>query len=1323
MILKGLGLQIREVVTSTMSTKENDVLYRSRTAIIPYVLTAFMLFVGAPLTMAQTPGLVGAWGFNEDSGTTVTDSSGNNNTGTIIGATRTTAGKYGSALSFNGTNARVRVNSSASLNVTTGLTLEAWVRPTASQSAWRTIVQKQSDAYFLNASNDNGPLFPSGGGIFGGVTTYVSASAANPINVWTHVALTYDGAMLRLYVNGTQVASQARTGNIQITSNPLWIGGNNPYGEYFRGLIDEVRVYNRALTQAEIQADMNTPVGGGGGNTAPTITTITNQVTNEDAPTGGIGFTVGDAQTPAGSLIVSGSSSNTTLVPTGSITFGGSGANRTVTVTPAANQNGTANITVTVSDGSLSTPTSFQLTVNAVNDAPTIAAIANQSTSPGMAVGPLSFTIGDVETAAGSLTVSGSSNNTTLLPNANITFGGSGANRTVTVTPAASQTGTATITITVSDGVASTPTNFQVSVNAAPSGLVAAYNFNEGSGTTVADSSGNNNAGTISDATWTSAGKFGSALAFNGTNARVSISASPSLNVTTGITLEAWIMPTASQGGWRTIMQREVDAYFLNASNDNGPLLPSGGAVFNGQVDWLSGTVANPVNVWTHIALTHDGTMLRLYVNGVLAASKARTGAIQTNSNPLWIGGNSPYGEYFQGIIDEVRVYNRALSQAEIQTDMNTAVGSGPTRLVILQPTDGSTTTGASLAVNYTTSGDLTGVDHVHFRLDSGSEVMDGDFDGNYQFNDIPFGSHVLQGWLVRADHSKINGTDASVSFTTTPTGTDTTPPTVNITAPGSGSTVSATTSITADASDNIGVVGVQFFVDASPIGAEDTTAPYSINWDTTTIANGNHMLTARARDAAGSQAVSAPVSIAVVNGTSPNPADVGQWSSVANWPLVPVHATLLPTGDVLAWDGADQNGAAYIWHPNTNTFTNRNPPDNVFCAGHCLLPDGRILVVGGHIANFVGLRDANIFNASTLTWTQIPSMSYGRWYPTAITLPDGRVLVVAGDDGCVGCWVANPEIYNPATNTWVQLSNASNPLPEYPHLFVLSDGRVIATGTFEQAIATQTLNVGTQTWAVVDPAVVDGHSSVMYASDKFMKSGTSATSDAPFWPAENTTYVLDMTQAQPSWRETASMAYPRSYHNLTILPDGNILATGGNVTTDPYDQTQPVYAAEMWSPVSETWSTLASMSVPRFYHSIALLLPDARVLVAGGGRFGGGPGDDKLNAQIYSPPYLFKGTRPLISSAPNLISYNSNFTINTSSAASIAKAVLIPLGSVTHHFNANQRYLNLPFQVGSNSLNVQTPANSNLAQPGYYMLFIVDANGVPSVASIMRLQ
>ena len=236
--------------------------YRVRAADAAANLGAYSAIADAttPAAPAVPPGLVGAWAFGEGSGATTVDASGNGNTGTINGATWSTAGRYGNALSFNGTNTTVRVPSSASLNVTSAMTLSAWIRPAASQGGWRTILQRQVDAYFLNASNDTGALRPSGGGTFGSATDWVGGPTASPVNAWTHVALTYDGTIMRLYINGTQVATKARTGTVQTTTNPLWIGGNQPYGEYFNGLIDETRIYNRALTAGEIQTDMNTPL-------------------------------------------------------------------------------------------------------------------------------------------------------------------------------------------------------------------------------------------------------------------------------------------------------------------------------------------------------------------------------------------------------------------------------------------------------------------------------------------------------------------------------------------------------------------------------------------------------------------------------------------------------------------------------------------------------------------------------------------------------------------------------------------------------------------------------------------------------------------------------------------------------------------------------------------------------------------------------------------------------------------------------------------------------------------------------------------------------
>jgi len=207
-------------------------------------------------------------------------------------------------------------------------------------------------------------------------------------------------------------------------------------------------------------------------------------------------------------------------------------------------------------------------------------------------------------------------------------------------------------------------------------GLVAAYAFNEGSGTTVADISGNNNNGTITAATWTTAGKFGNALAFNGTSARVTVPNAASLQLTTGMTLEAWVFPTATLTGWQAIVDKTVDGYYLMASTDQNR--PAAGGTWVGGNQNTYGPSVLAVNAWTHLAATFDGATVRLFVNGVQVASQAQTTALASTTGTLQIGGDSYPNEFFAGRIDEVRIYNRALSAAEIQTDMNTAVGGTP---------------------------------------------------------------------------------------------------------------------------------------------------------------------------------------------------------------------------------------------------------------------------------------------------------------------------------------------------------------------------------------------------------------------------------------------------------------------------------------------------------------------------------------------------------------------------------------------------------------------------------------------------------------------
>ena len=196
-------------------------------------------------------------------------------------------------------------------------------------------------------------------------------------------------------------------------------------------------------------------------NDAPTVTPIANQTTTENTPTGAISFNIGDAETPAANLIVTGTSSVTTLVPNGNIVFGGSGSDRTVTLTPAPGESGSTTITINVGDGTVVTSITFTLAVGAVNDAPTITAITDQTTTEDVATPALPFTVGDAETPATSLTVTASSSNKTLVPDANVVVSGSDISRSVTVTPASNQTGTTTITLTVSDGVQTTSISFQ----------------------------------------------------------------------------------------------------------------------------------------------------------------------------------------------------------------------------------------------------------------------------------------------------------------------------------------------------------------------------------------------------------------------------------------------------------------------------------------------------------------------------------------------------------------------------------------------------------------------------------------------------------------------------------------------------------------------------------------------------------------------------------------------------------------------------------------------------------------------------------------------
>ncbi len=550
----------------------------------------------------------------------------------------------------------------------------------------------------------------------------------------------------------------------------------------------------------------------------------------------------------------------------------------------------------------------------------------------------------------------------------------------------------------------------------------------------------------------------------------------------------------------------------------------------------------------------------------------------------------------------------------------------------------------------------------------------------------------------------------------------DTTPPAVSLTAPVDGETLTGTTQLTATASDASGISGVQFLLDGKPVGAEDTTAPYGLTWDSTTASDGSHAIAARARDGAGNQATSAPpATVTVANGSGTEASEVGQWGPLIPLPAVAIHSALLPSGRILFWQGDfAKGGQQYVLDPDTGAVT--QVPDaaaDLFCAGQAVLADGRVLVVGGtSTSGGIGVPDITAFDWHDEVWETLAPMSYPRWYATGTTLADGKVLVTSGDDKGENDVVPIPELYTPSTNSWQSLTAASHSMPIYPFIYQLPDGRIAHLGGSEVPTQSEVLDLSTNQWTTIDSRVIDGGSIANYAPGLFIKAG-SAADDGFSGNSVKTVYTLDMAASGATWQPTSSMKYARSFLNLTNLPDGTVLATGGGTDKSGFVDANAVLQAEDWNPTSGAWTTYAAMSAPRLYHSVAVLLPDGRVYVAGGG---GDPGvTDQRSAQIFSPPYLFKGPRPTISSAPAAPEYGATEFVGTPDAESIARVSLIRTGSVTHAFDENARATSLGFTQAAGGIDVQMPSNRNNVPPGYYMLFIVNGEGVPSVASFVR--
>ena len=463
-----------------------------------------------------------------------------------------------------------------------------------------------------------------------------------------------------------------------------------------------------------------------------------------------------------------------------------------------------------------------------------------------------------------------------------------------------------------------------------------------------------------------------------------------------------------------------------------------------------------------------------------------------------------------------------------------------------------------------------------------------------------------------------------------------------------------------------------------------------------------------------------------------------GSWERLPDAPIFVVHAAVLHTGKVLLWAGTAEVGyplESRVWDPTSGTMTTQTYGEDLFCSGHAFLPDGRLCIVGGAPAGT--LRSTHLFDPTTEAWTKMANMQQARWYPTVLTLPDGRIMAVSGSG-------ANEvEIYDATGNAWQLVSGATRMFPElYPSLHLLPSGQIFySRAGWAQA---NLLNPGTAYLTLSGPAsgAWTDHgqqqfydrqegTAVIHIDDTVNPPRTTITiigggvSGPPTSRNAQTAEAIDLTTLGPAaWTRLADMHFPRTNVNAVLLPDGKILVIGGQRNGKWAADPGAVFEAEMYDPSTNTWTPAAPMMFPRQYHSIAVLLPDGRVLTAGGvDPSPGAPQRDQRSMEMFNPPYLAMGVRPTITTAPSSAAYGASFDVDTPDAARIDAVVLLRPASVTHHTDAGMRYVRIPIQSRTASrLTLRAPSSATVAPPGYYLLFVLDSDGIPSVGRFVRI-
>ena len=385
--------------------------------------------------------------------------------------------------------------------------------------------------------------------------------------------------------------------------------------------------------------------------------------------------------------------------------------------------------------------------------------------------------------------------------------------------------------------------------------------------------------------------------------------------------------------------------------------------------------------------------------------------------------------------------------------------------------------------------------------------------------------------------------------------------------------------------------------------------------------------------------------------------------------------------------------------------------------------------MVGGHEQAYEGLADTNLYNPQTGGWTRGADMSVERWYPTVTQLPDGRAFVVSGDNVTLkqpGMSVpltdasnTLPSIYNPETDAWTDLPSASRRMPLYPFMFLLPNGKLFDAGP---DTTTRTFDLNTNQWQTVGTSPIDGHSAVMYRPGKILKSGTWSDPEFPGRAVTNRAAAIDMTAASPAWREAAPMEYRRSYHTLTVLPDGKVLATGGQTATDGVDpKTGHPGHRDLGSGhrhLDHDGVAPAAAALP--------LLGDAAARRTGHARRRSGvrKHEEREEPEIYSPPYLFKGPRPSVTSAPEHARLRPAVHRHHARRRPHPLGLSGPdgLGDAQHRHGPALHEPERPESVGQRP--ARRPRKRAMSRPQVsYMVSLIDDQGVPSVGQIVKVR